>query len=75
MTLKNSNQPNKLLVYGYFAYHVAKSKDNSNLSQVFGFKGIHGSSTTCIYVGTAPYVSFDNSLGEVHLGSSANSFE
>ncbi|KAJ8537993.1 hypothetical protein K7X08_014533 [Anisodus acutangulus] len=75
MSMRNSNQPNNFLVYGYFAYNVAKSKGNSNLYEGFGFKGFHSSSAACISAVTAPDVSFDNSLHEVHLGSSADSSE
>lgn len=75
MCLKNNNQPNNFLVYGYFSYNVAKSKGNSNLYEGFGFRGFHSSSAACISAGAAPDVSFDNSLREVHLASSANSSE
>ncbi|XP_059279159.1 probable protein phosphatase 2C 55 isoform X1 [Lycium ferocissimum] len=75
MSLRNNNQPNNFLVYGYFAYNVAKSKGNSNLYEGFGFKGFHSSPAACISAVTAPDVSFDNSLREVHLGSSATSSE
>ncbi|XP_055834613.1 probable protein phosphatase 2C 55 isoform X1 [Solanum dulcamara] len=75
MSLRNNNQPNNFLVYGYFAYNVAKSKGNSNLYEGLGFKGFHSSSDACISAGAAPDVCFDNSLREVHRASSANSSE
>ncbi|KAM3341860.1 putative protein phosphatase 2C 55 isoform X1 [Capsicum galapagoense] len=75
MSLKNNNQPNNYFVYGFFAYNVAKNKGNSNLNEGFGFKCFHSSSAACISAGAAPDVSFDNSLREVHLGSSSNSSE
>ncbi|KAJ8541022.1 hypothetical protein K7X08_001838 [Anisodus acutangulus] len=75
MNMRNNSRPNNFLVYGYFAYNVAKSKGNSNLYKGFGFKGFHSSSAACMSPVTAPDVSFDNSLREVHLGSSTNSSE
>lgn len=75
MNLRKNDQPNNFLVYGYFAYNVAKSKGNSNLYEGLGFKGFHSSSAAFISAGAAPDVSFDNSLREVHRASSTNSAE
>ncbi|MCD7448493.1 hypothetical protein HAX54_042630 [Datura stramonium] len=75
MSSRNNNQPNNFLVYGYFAYNVTKTKGNSSHYEGFGFKGFHSSSVACISAGAAPDVSFDNSLREVHLASSADSSE
>nr|XP_016466648.1 PREDICTED: probable protein phosphatase 2C 55 isoform X2 [Nicotiana tabacum] len=75
MSLRNKNQPNNFLLYGYFAYNVAKRKGNSNLYEGFGLTGFHTSSPACSPAGTAPDVSFGNSTCEVQLSSSADSSE
>ncbi|CAN4095417.1 unnamed protein product [Withania somnifera] len=75
MSLRNKNQPNNFLLYGYFAYNVAKRRGNSNLHEVFGLRGFHTSSTACSSTGTAHDVSFGNSTCGVQLSSLADSSE
>ncbi|XP_059285513.1 probable protein phosphatase 2C 55 [Lycium ferocissimum] len=75
MSLRNKNQPNNFLLYGYFAYNVAKRRENSDLYEGLGLTGFHTSSTTCSSTGTAHDVSFGNSTCGVQLLSSADSSE
>ncbi|XP_055811399.1 probable protein phosphatase 2C 55 isoform X2 [Solanum dulcamara] len=75
MSLRNKNQPNNFLLYGYFAYNVAKRRGNSNLYEGFGLTGLHTSSTASSSTGTAHDVSFSNSTYGVQLSSSADSSE
>lgn len=75
MSLRNKNQPNNFLLFGYFAYNVAKRRGNSNLYAGFGLMGFHTSSTASSSTGTAHDVSFGNSTCGVQLSSSADSSE
>ncbi|KAL0323107.1 UNVERIFIED_CONTAM: putative protein phosphatase 2C 55 [Sesamum angustifolium] len=75
MSLQNKEQPNNFLLYGYFIYNVAKRKGNSNPFLGFGFEGFHISSPAYSSTGTAPDVSFDNSMKEDQHSSSADSSE
>lgn len=75
MSLRNKNQPNNFLLYGYFAYNVAKRRGNSNLYEGFGLMGFHTSSTASSSTGTAHDVSFGSSTCGVQLSSSADSSE
>ncbi|CAI9116701.1 OLC1v1017926C5 [Oldenlandia corymbosa var. corymbosa] len=72
MSSRNKEQPNKFLVYGYYIYNVAKRKGNSPFHE-FGLRVFHTSSPSCSSAGTAPDVSFDSSIREENLSSSANS--
>ncbi|KAL3505279.1 hypothetical protein ACH5RR_035120 [Cinchona calisaya] len=73
MSLRNKEQPNNFLVYGYFIYNVAKRRGNFSPYQEFGLKGFHTSSPVCSSAGIAPDVSFDNSLRYEQILSSAES--
>ncbi|KAK4434503.1 putative protein phosphatase 2C 55 [Sesamum alatum] len=75
MSLQNKEQPNNFLLYGYFIYNVAKRKGNSNPFLGFGFEGFHISSPAYSSTGTAPDVSFDNSMKEEQHSGSADSSE
>ncbi|KAM3289527.1 putative protein phosphatase 2C 55 isoform X1 [Capsicum chacoense] len=75
MSLRNKNQPNNFLLYGYFAYNVAKRSGNSNLHEGFGLAGFHTSSAASSSTGTAHDVSFGNSMCGAQLSSSADSSE
>ncbi|KAH6816900.1 Protein phosphatase 2C family protein [Perilla frutescens var. frutescens] len=75
MSLRNKEQPNKFLLYGYFIYNVAKRKGSSNPFLGFGFEGSYISSPAFSSAGTAPDVSFDNSMKEEQRSSSADSSE
>ncbi|KAL0369065.1 UNVERIFIED_CONTAM: putative protein phosphatase 2C 55 [Sesamum calycinum] len=75
MSLQNKEQPNNFLLYGYFIYNVAKRKGNSNPFLGFGFEGFHISSPAYSSTGTAPDVSFDNSMKEEQHSSPADSSE
>ncbi|KAL2242026.1 UNVERIFIED_CONTAM: putative protein phosphatase 2C 55 [Sesamum indicum] len=75
MSWQNKEQPNNFLLYGYFIYNVAKRKGNSNPFLGFGFEGFHISSPAYSSTGTAPDVSFDNSMKEEQHSSSADSSE
>ncbi|KAI3464986.1 hypothetical protein Pfo_021649 [Paulownia fortunei] len=72
MSLRNKEQPNNFLLYGYFMYNVAKRKGNANPFVGFGFEGLHISSSACSSAGTARDVSFDNSMREEQQSSSAD---
>lgn len=75
MSLRNKEQPNNFLLYGYFIYNVAKRKWNSNPFLGYGFEGSYLSSPAFSSVGTAPDVSFDKSVKEEQRSSSADSSE
>lgn len=75
MSLRNKEQPNNFLLYGYFIYNVAKRKGSSNPFLGFGFEGSYLSSPAFSSVGTAPEVSFDNSMKEEQRSTSADSSE
>ncbi|KAL0351893.1 UNVERIFIED_CONTAM: putative protein phosphatase 2C 55 [Sesamum calycinum] len=70
---RNKEQLNNFLVYGYFMYNVAKRKGNANPFLGFGSECLHILSSACSSAGTACDVSFDNSVREDHLSSSAQS--
>lgn len=73
MSLRNKEQPNNFLIYGYFIYNVAKKRGSFGLFPEFGLKGFHSSSPACSSAGTAPYVSYDNSVRDEQLSHSADS--
>ncbi|KAL3514617.1 hypothetical protein ACH5RR_027334 [Cinchona calisaya] len=73
MSFRNKEQPNSFLVYGYFIYNVAKRRGHSSPYQEFGLRGFHTSSPAWSSAGTAPDVSFDNSLRDEQLSSSTDS--
>lgn len=73
MSLRNKEQPNSFLVYGYFIYTVAKRRGRLSPYQEFGLRRFHTSSPACSSAGTAPDVSFDNALRDEQLSSSADS--
>ncbi|KAL2456429.1 putative protein phosphatase 2C 55 [Forsythia ovata] len=73
MSLKNKEQPNNFLLYGYFIYNVAKRNGNSKSYPGFGFEGFNISSPSCSSTGTASDVSFDSSMQEELHSSSAGS--
>ncbi|XP_022866307.1 probable protein phosphatase 2C 55 [Olea europaea var. sylvestris] len=73
MSLKNKEQPNNFLLYGYFIYNVAKRKGDSKSYPRFGFDGFHFSSSACSSTGTASDMSFDGSIQECQRLSSADS--
>ncbi|PIN12473.1 Serine/threonine protein phosphatase [Handroanthus impetiginosus] len=75
MSLKNKEQPNNFLLYGYFIYNVAKRKGNGNPFLGFAFEGFHIFSPAYSTAGPAPFVSFDNSTKEEQHSSSADSSE
>ncbi|XP_071925072.1 probable protein phosphatase 2C 55 isoform X2 [Coffea arabica] len=74
MSLRNKEQPNSFLVYGYFIYNVAKRRGRLSPYQEFGLRFFHTSSPACSSAGTAPDVSFDSSLRDEQLSSSADSY-
>lgn len=73
MRLKNKEQPNNFLAYGYFIYNAAKQRGNFGICPEFGFKGFHTSSPACNSAGTAPDMSYDNSLRDIQISDSADS--
>ncbi|CAA2973074.1 probable protein phosphatase 2C 55 [Olea europaea var. sylvestris] len=73
MSLKNKEQPNNFLLYGYFIYNVAKRNGNSKPYPGFGFEGFYISSPACSSTGTASDVSFDSSMQEELHSSSSDS--
>ncbi|KAK2988742.1 hypothetical protein RJ640_021007 [Escallonia rubra] len=75
MSLRNKEQPNNNLLYGYFIYHVAKRRGNFIPSLAFGWRCFHVSSPACFSAGTAPDVSFDNPVREEQLSNSTDSSE
>lgn len=75
MSLRNKEQPNNFLLYGYFIYNVAKRRGNGNPFLGFGFEGSHIPSPAYASAGTSPDVSFDNSMKEEQHSSSADSSE
>ncbi|XP_051150838.1 probable protein phosphatase 2C 55 [Andrographis paniculata] len=76
MSLKNKEQPNKFLLYGYFIYNISKKrKGNYNPFMGFDFEAFHTSSPTCSPAGTAPEVCFDPSVKEELQSRSADSSE
>lgn len=70
---RNKEQLNNFLVYRYFMYNVAKRKGNANPFLGFGSECLHILSSACSSAGTACDVSFDNSVREDQLSSSAHS--
>ncbi|KAL0438573.1 UNVERIFIED_CONTAM: putative protein phosphatase 2C 55 [Sesamum latifolium] len=70
---RNKEQLNNFLVYGYFMYNVAKRTGNANPFLGFGSECLHILSSACSSAGTACDVSFDNSVREDQLSSSAHS--
>ncbi|CAK9142820.1 unnamed protein product [Ilex paraguariensis] len=75
MSLRNKEPPNNFLIDGYFIYNTAKWRASHSPFLGFGLKGIHITSPLCLSAGTAPDVSFDNSVREEQLGNSADSSE
>lgn len=75
MSLGNKKQPYNFLHYGYFIYNVAKRKGNGNPFLGFGFEGSYILSPAYSSYGTAPDVSFDNSVKDEQRSSSADSSE
>lgn len=73
MSLRNKEQPNNFLLYGYFIYNVVKRKGSSNPFLGFGFEGSYLSSPAFSSADTAPDVSFDTSMKEEQRTSSADS--
>lgn len=75
MSLRNKEQPNNFLLYGYFINNVAKRKGSCNPFLGLGFEDYYLSSPAFSSAGTAPDVSFDNSVKEERRSSSADSSE
>ncbi|KAL6995658.1 protein-serine,threonine phosphatase [Sarracenia purpurea var. burkii] len=77
MCLRNGEQPNNLLLYGYFIYNVMKRRGFSipYLGFGFGLKGFHCSAPAYSSTGTASDVSFDNSGHQEQLASASVSSE
>ncbi|GFQ01242.1 probable protein phosphatase 2c 55 [Phtheirospermum japonicum] len=76
MSLRNNEQPNKFLLYGYYVYNnVARRKGNGNPFLEFGFDGFCISSSVYSPADTAPDMSFDNATKEEQNSSSADSSE
>ncbi|KAL8466624.1 hypothetical protein ACS0TY_035611 [Phlomoides rotata] len=75
MSLRNKEQPYNFLHYGYFIYNVAKRKGSGNPFLGFGFEGSYIFSPAYSSYGTAPDVSFDNSVKDEQCSSSADSSE
>ncbi|XP_047978173.1 probable protein phosphatase 2C 55 isoform X1 [Salvia hispanica] len=75
MSLRNKEQPNNFLLYGYFIYNAAKRKGSSNPFLGFGFERSYISSPAFSSAGTAPEVSFENSVKEEQRSTSADSSE
>lgn len=73
MSLRNKEQPNNFLLYGYFMYNAAKRKGNANSFIGFGFEGLQISSAAYSSAGTARDVSFDSSRREGQESSSTDS--
>ncbi|GFP92690.1 probable protein phosphatase 2c 55 [Phtheirospermum japonicum] len=73
MSLSNKEQPNNFLLYGYFAYNVAKRKGIANPFAGFGSEGLNISSSACYSAGASSDVSLDNSVREDLQSNSADS--
>lgn len=73
MSLRNKEQPNNFLLYGYFMYNATKRKGNANYFIRFGFEGLQISSAAYSSAGTARDVSFDSSRREGQESSSTDS--
>ncbi|CAI9777822.1 unnamed protein product [Fraxinus pennsylvanica] len=73
MSLKNEEQPNNFLLYGYFIYNVAKRNGSSKSYPGFGFEGFYFSLSACSSTGTASDATFDSSMQEELHSSSADS--
>lgn len=73
MSLRNKEQPNNFLLYGYFIYNVVKRKGSSAPFLGFGFEGSYLSSPAFSSADTAPDVSFDTSLKEEQRTNSSDS--
>lgn len=75
MSLKNEGQPNKYQLYGYFIFNSMKGKYNSGTYMESGLRDFYMSSCRYFSAGTAPDVSFDNSLRDEQLISPTISSE
>lgn len=75
MSLRNKAKPDNYVLYGYFIYHVAKRSANCAPSLGLGLKGFHILLPASFSTGTAPDVSFHNSLREEQLTNSADTSE
>lgn len=73
MSLKNKEQPNNFVTYGYFIFDVAKRRGIFGSCPEFGLKGFHTSSSACNSADTAPDMSYDNSLRDIQISDSADS--
>ncbi|VFQ99159.1 unnamed protein product [Cuscuta campestris] len=75
MSLRKKDQLNFFIVHGYFAYVAANRRDDDCPLQGFGLNGFHRFSPACLSNGTAPDVSFDNSVFGDQFANSADSME
>ncbi|CAA0840129.1 Probable protein phosphatase 2C 55, partial [Striga hermonthica] len=76
MGLRNNEQPNKFLLYGYFIYtNLIKGKGNGDPLLGFGFDGFHVSSPAYSSACIAPDASCESVVKENHHSSSADSSE
>jgi protein phosphatase PTC7 len=73
MSLNRKDKPDNHVSYGYFVYHVAKRRGVNNPTPGFGFLGFQNSSSANFSAGTAPNVSFENSIREEQGSGSADS--
>lgn len=75
MSLRNKENPDSSVPYGYFIWHVAKINGNWNPFIGSEWKSFHISSPACFSACTAPNVPFNNSLCDDQLTTSADSNE